>query len=215
MSKWNVSVCFHSVRQNRWTKRGLAIVPTKFGISFTAVFLNQVQSQNSEEHTDGGVIVLLVIVSLCSRPELWSTSTLTAPCWWPTGGRRWDRDSTPRWSRLPAGFWVSPVQRSTSQRPAPTRSPTPAPLPPPPPRTSTEPLCRTPVRSSWSVWNRTRPRTPKDHGKTGWALMEALSDNYLLRTFSDFIDFPFCFHLFQVRAAYFDRVNLSTSGFYK
>ncbi|MED6259817.1 hypothetical protein ATANTOWER_000009 [Ataeniobius toweri] len=27
--------------QNRWTKRGLAIVPTKFGISFTATFLNQ------------------------------------------------------------------------------------------------------------------------------------------------------------------------------
>ncbi|KAM7365856.1 hypothetical protein PAMP_016751 [Pampus punctatissimus] len=32
-------------RQNRWTKRGLAIVPTKFGISFTAVFLNQVASR--------------------------------------------------------------------------------------------------------------------------------------------------------------------------
>ncbi|XP_027866259.1 xanthine dehydrogenase/oxidase isoform X1 [Xiphophorus couchianus] len=28
-------------RQNRWTKQGLAIVPTKFGISFTATFLNQ------------------------------------------------------------------------------------------------------------------------------------------------------------------------------
>uniref|UniRef100_A0A3Q2NQT9 Xanthine dehydrogenase n=1 Tax=Fundulus heteroclitus TaxID=8078 RepID=A0A3Q2NQT9_FUNHE len=28
-------------RQNRWTKRGLAVVPTKFGIAFTATFLNQ------------------------------------------------------------------------------------------------------------------------------------------------------------------------------
>ncbi|XP_037830392.1 xanthine dehydrogenase/oxidase [Kryptolebias marmoratus] len=28
-------------RQNRWTKRGLAVVPTKFGISFTVNFLNQ------------------------------------------------------------------------------------------------------------------------------------------------------------------------------
>uniref|UniRef100_A0A8C1ZRH4 Xanthine dehydrogenase/oxidase n=1 Tax=Cyprinus carpio TaxID=7962 RepID=A0A8C1ZRH4_CYPCA len=28
--------------QHRWTKRGLSIIPTKFGISFTAVFLNQV-----------------------------------------------------------------------------------------------------------------------------------------------------------------------------
>lgn len=33
---------FISSRQNRWSKRGLAIIPTKFGISFTAVFLNQV-----------------------------------------------------------------------------------------------------------------------------------------------------------------------------
>lgn len=28
--------------QNRWTKRGIAMVPTKFGISFTAKFMNQV-----------------------------------------------------------------------------------------------------------------------------------------------------------------------------
>ncbi|XP_038153656.1 xanthine dehydrogenase/oxidase [Cyprinodon tularosa] len=28
-------------RENRWTKRGLAMVPTKFGISFIATFLNQ------------------------------------------------------------------------------------------------------------------------------------------------------------------------------
>lgn len=27
---------------NRWKKRGIAIVPTKFGISFTAKFMNQV-----------------------------------------------------------------------------------------------------------------------------------------------------------------------------
>uniref|UniRef100_A0A8C1ZU89 Xanthine dehydrogenase/oxidase n=1 Tax=Cyprinus carpio TaxID=7962 RepID=A0A8C1ZU89_CYPCA len=31
-------------RQHRWTKRGLSIIPTKFGISFTAVFLNQVSA---------------------------------------------------------------------------------------------------------------------------------------------------------------------------
>jgi xanthine dehydrogenase/oxidase len=28
-------------RTNRWKKRGLALVPTKFGISFTAKFMNQ------------------------------------------------------------------------------------------------------------------------------------------------------------------------------
>lgn len=29
-------------KENRWRKRGLALVPTKFGIAFTALFLNQV-----------------------------------------------------------------------------------------------------------------------------------------------------------------------------
>lgn len=28
--------------QNRWKKRGIAMVPTKFGISFTTKFMNQV-----------------------------------------------------------------------------------------------------------------------------------------------------------------------------
>ncbi|ROL53594.1 Xanthine dehydrogenase/oxidase [Anabarilius grahami] len=47
-------------RQHRWTKRGLSIIPTKFGISFTAVFLNQagalvlVYSDGSVLLTHGG-----------------------------------------------------------------------------------------------------------------------------------------------------------------
>lgn len=28
-------------KENRWKKRGLALIPTKFGIAFTALFLNQ------------------------------------------------------------------------------------------------------------------------------------------------------------------------------
>lgn len=28
--------------QNRWKKRGISMIPTKFGISFTAKFMNQV-----------------------------------------------------------------------------------------------------------------------------------------------------------------------------
>uniref|UniRef100_A0A4W6FUE5 Xanthine dehydrogenase/oxidase n=1 Tax=Lates calcarifer TaxID=8187 RepID=A0A4W6FUE5_LATCA len=43
-------------RQNRWTKRGLAIVPTKFGISFTAVFLNQAGAL-VHIYTDGSVLL--------------------------------------------------------------------------------------------------------------------------------------------------------------
>ncbi|KAG7502396.1 xanthine dehydrogenase/oxidase [Solea senegalensis] len=43
-------------RQNRWTKRGLAIIPTKFGISFTAVFLNQAGAL-IHIYTDGSVLL--------------------------------------------------------------------------------------------------------------------------------------------------------------
>ncbi|KAK2857221.1 hypothetical protein Q5P01_005956 [Channa striata] len=43
-------------RQNRWTKRGLAVVPTKFGISFTAAFLNQAGAL-VHIYTDGSVLL--------------------------------------------------------------------------------------------------------------------------------------------------------------
>lgn len=36
-----VSLCLVS-RENRWKKRGIALTPTKFGIAFTATFMNQV-----------------------------------------------------------------------------------------------------------------------------------------------------------------------------
>ncbi|XP_072235326.1 xanthine dehydrogenase/oxidase-like [Leuresthes tenuis] len=43
-------------RQNRWTKRGVAMVPTKFGISFTASFLNQAGAL-AHIYTDGSVLL--------------------------------------------------------------------------------------------------------------------------------------------------------------
>ncbi|KAA0711294.1 Xanthine dehydrogenase/oxidase [Triplophysa tibetana] len=43
-------------RQHRWTKRGLSIIPTKFGISFTAVFLNQAGAL-VHVYTDGSVLL--------------------------------------------------------------------------------------------------------------------------------------------------------------
>ncbi|XP_051142249.1 xanthine dehydrogenase 1-like isoform X2 [Andrographis paniculata] len=42
--------------QNRWRKRGIAIVPTKFGISFTAKFMNQAGAL-VHVYTDGTVLV--------------------------------------------------------------------------------------------------------------------------------------------------------------
>ncbi|KAK4419557.1 Xanthine dehydrogenase 1 [Sesamum alatum] len=42
--------------QNRWKKRGVAIVPTKFGISFTAKFMNQAGAL-VQVYTDGTVLV--------------------------------------------------------------------------------------------------------------------------------------------------------------
>ncbi|KAI9889226.1 MAG: hypothetical protein M1814_005675 [Vezdaea aestivalis] len=41
---------------NKWRKRGLALIPTKFGISFTAIFLNQAGSLVHIYH-DGSVLV--------------------------------------------------------------------------------------------------------------------------------------------------------------
>ena len=43
-------------REHKWKKRGLAIVPTKFGISFTALFLNQAGALVHIYH-DGSVLV--------------------------------------------------------------------------------------------------------------------------------------------------------------
>uniref|UniRef100_A0A4W4HD86 xanthine dehydrogenase n=1 Tax=Electrophorus electricus TaxID=8005 RepID=A0A4W4HD86_ELEEL len=43
-------------KQHRWTKRGLSIIPTKFGISFTAVFLNQAGAL-VHIYTDGSVLL--------------------------------------------------------------------------------------------------------------------------------------------------------------
>jgi xanthine dehydrogenase/oxidase len=41
---------------HRWRKRGLAAMPTKFGISFTALFLNQAGALVNV-YTDGTVLV--------------------------------------------------------------------------------------------------------------------------------------------------------------
>ncbi|CAN1200132.1 Xanthine dehydrogenase 1 [Linum perenne] len=46
----------HFNRHNRWKKRGLAMVPTKFGISFTAKFMNQAGALVNV-YTDGTVLV--------------------------------------------------------------------------------------------------------------------------------------------------------------
>ncbi|XP_050804387.1 xanthine dehydrogenase/oxidase isoform X3 [Gopherus flavomarginatus] len=43
-------------RQNRWKKRGIAIIPTKFGISFTLSFLNQAGAL-VHVYTDGSVLL--------------------------------------------------------------------------------------------------------------------------------------------------------------
>ena len=42
--------------EHKWKKRGIALVPTKFGISFTALFLNQAGALVHIYH-DGSVLV--------------------------------------------------------------------------------------------------------------------------------------------------------------
>ncbi|KAI2654484.1 Aldehyde oxidase 1 [Labeo rohita] len=85
-------------RQHRWTKRGLSIIPTKFGISFTAVFLNQagalvlVYSDGSVLLTHGGTEMgqglhtkMIQVASKtlgipCSKIHITETSTNTNAC---------------------------------------------------------------------------------------------------------------------------------------
>lgn len=43
-------------RENRYKKKGLAIVPTKFGISFSIAFLNQAGAL-VHVYTDGSVLI--------------------------------------------------------------------------------------------------------------------------------------------------------------
>ncbi|KAK5644720.1 hypothetical protein RI129_006020 [Pyrocoelia pectoralis] len=43
-------------RENRWKKRGISVVPTKFGISFTVLFLNQTGAL-IHVYTDGSVLL--------------------------------------------------------------------------------------------------------------------------------------------------------------
>ncbi|XP_076022009.1 xanthine dehydrogenase/oxidase [Genypterus blacodes] len=89
-------------RQNRWTKRGLAIVPTKFGICFTATFLNQagalvhIYTDGSVLLTHGGTemgqglhtkmvqVASRVLGIPCSKIHISETSTNTVPNTSPT-----------------------------------------------------------------------------------------------------------------------------------
>ncbi|XP_039649865.1 xanthine dehydrogenase/oxidase-like [Perca fluviatilis] len=81
-------------RQNRWTKRGVAIVPTKFGISFTAAFLNQagalvhIYTDGSVLLTHGGTKMVQVASRVlgipCSKIHISETSTNTVPNTSPT-----------------------------------------------------------------------------------------------------------------------------------
>ena len=43
-------------KKHKWKKRGIALIPTKFGISFTALFLNQAGALVHIYH-DGSVLV--------------------------------------------------------------------------------------------------------------------------------------------------------------
>lgn len=63
-------------QQNRWKKRGLAIVPIKYGIGFSESSMNQV---GGRRRGDGAAATL----SLClrNRRRRWSTSTRTVPFW--------------------------------------------------------------------------------------------------------------------------------------
>lgn len=65
---------------SRWKKRGLAIVPTKFGIAFTALFLNQVNLK-FEFYPRSDKFFKTGFDAGTSRLELWCTFTRTVRCY--------------------------------------------------------------------------------------------------------------------------------------
>uniref|UniRef100_A0A6Q2WUR0 xanthine dehydrogenase n=1 Tax=Esox lucius TaxID=8010 RepID=A0A6Q2WUR0_ESOLU len=83
-------------RNHRWTKRGLAIVPTKFGISFTAAALVHIYTDGSVLLTHGGTEMgqglhtkMVQVASRCldiptSKIHITETSTSTVPNTSPT-----------------------------------------------------------------------------------------------------------------------------------
>lgn len=49
-------VIFSSPRENKYKKRGIALVPVKFGISFTEIFMNQAGALVMV-YTDGSILL--------------------------------------------------------------------------------------------------------------------------------------------------------------
>ena len=68
---------------NRWVKRGICMIPTKFGISFTAKFMNQVHSYPCCDNTMYYWSANLSMYCVCwfLREVHLFMSTLMAQCW--------------------------------------------------------------------------------------------------------------------------------------
>uniref|UniRef100_A0A8C9SVW9 Xanthine dehydrogenase/oxidase n=1 Tax=Scleropages formosus TaxID=113540 RepID=A0A8C9SVW9_SCLFO len=146
-------------RQHRWKKRGIAVIPTKFGISFTALFLNQagalvhVYIDGSVLLTHGGTemgqglhtkmvqVASKVLGIPCSKIHISETSTSTVPNTSPTAASA---------SSDLNGMAIYDACQTLNQRLQPYKTKNP--------------------KGTWEDW---------------------------------------------VKAAYFDRVNLSANGFYK
>jgi xanthine dehydrogenase/oxidase len=118
--------------QHKWTKRGVSMTPTKFGIAFSSKFMvSFVKAKTTTSFL------------LCShhriRAGLWSISIPTARCWYRTEERKWDKACTPRSAKLLPKRLAYPCRMSTLMIAVPTRLPTRFPRRPP---------CR-PICTAW------------------------------------------------------------------
>lgn len=78
-------------RSHRWTKRGIAQVPTRFGCAFGILHLNQVRKRF--RRSEG------FCLSSPSRPVPWSIYTKMGPSSFPTLAWKWVKDCIRRLSR--------------------------------------------------------------------------------------------------------------------
>ena len=109
-------------RSNRWLKRGLAVVPTKFGIAFTAKYMNQVSRRKSLPHIVLRSTYLMLPPYHVSREVLSFTFIQTAPSSSRMVEPRWGKGFIRKYAKWLHRLLIFPSRKSTSKTVAPPRS---------------------------------------------------------------------------------------------
>ena len=103
---------FFSSRENCWKKRGLCIIPTKFGISFTVPFLNQVIALYNFVHLHCPGVPFPSVCTVARLPK-WHSGNNDLPA---NAGDTSDADLIPGLGKIPCSRKWQPTQVFLSGR---------------------------------------------------------------------------------------------------